>query len=363
MRILRVAQKIYPEFKGGGAYHVHALSRDQAAMGHDVTVLTVDHEHGERRTEQRNGYTLVSYPSTVTLFGNALSAGVARYFATTGKFDVVHAHSHLYFSTNLAAVRRLVGRPPLAITNHGLYSQTVPEHVFEGYLRTFGRLTFDCADRVFCYSEAEQSRLRDYGVDTNIAVVPNGIDQDRFEPTGPIHPEMDTDGKVILFVGRLVEGKRPKATLDAFQSVAATHEESRLYVVGDGPQRERLEARAISADIKERVTFLGHVSYDDMPSVYRGADVLVLPSRTEGVPRTILEAMASGVPVVASSLPQLDPVVGDGGELVPIGGDLESAIDRVLTDPSTYDPGRAAEKYAWEQTVQATTEYLERLQQ
>ena len=117
MDILRVAQTVYPEVKGGGAYHVHAMSRDQAAMGHDVTVVTVGADGDHPRRERRDGYTLVRLPLTATVFGNEISTAMARYLRRADGFDVVHAHSHIYFSTNLAALRRRLGGPPLAVTD------------------------------------------------------------------------------------------------------------------------------------------------------------------------------------------------------------------------------------------------------
>jgi glycosyltransferase involved in cell wall biosynthesis len=363
MRILRVAQKAYPDVTGGGAYHVHAMSRDQAAMGHDVTLLTVG--DGSRR-EFRDGYEVLRYPSRASVLGNDIAPGVAWYLARHGgEYDVVHAHSHLYFSTNLAAAFRRLGDTPLAITNHGLFSQNASEEVFHWYLKTIGRWTFDSADVVFCYTEADEERLREYGVSTDVAVVPNGIDTERFTPEGEVHEAMP-DGPTVLFVGRLVEGKRPGDALEAFVGVLEEHPGASMVFVGEGPLREGLEQEAESLGVSESVRFLGHLEYDEMPLVYRGADVLVLPSRAEGLPRTVLEAMASGVPVVASHLEHTASVVNRGGETVPV-GDVEgysAALNRVLGDRTRLgEQGRDAvvDGFRWEETVAATTTRLDGL--
>jgi hypothetical protein len=79
MRILRVAQNLYPEVPGGGTYHVHAMSRDQAAMGHEATVLTVSDDGSLPRRDERNGYTVVRRSSTAELLGNEISVGIARF--------------------------------------------------------------------------------------------------------------------------------------------------------------------------------------------------------------------------------------------------------------------------------------------
>jgi glycosyltransferase involved in cell wall biosynthesis len=362
MRILRVAQKAYPDVTGGGAYHVHAMSRDQAAMGHDVTLLTVG--DGPRR-ESRDEYEVIRYPSWGSALGNAIAPGVAWHLARHGKeYDVVHAHSHLYFSTNLAAAFRRLSETPLAITNHGLFSQNAPEGVFHWYLKTIGRWTFDSADVVLCYTEADEKRLREYGVSTNVAVVPNGIDTKRFTPQGEVHDAMP-EGPTVLFVGRLIEGKQPGNALEAFAAVVEEHTDASMVFVGEGPLREELELETESLGVSNSVMFLGHLSYDEMPSVYRGADVLLLPSRAEGLPRTVLEAMASGVVPVTSDLPQLRDVVKGGGETVRVGdvAGFSRAVGGILedvlqTDGASKDTSSLLEGYAWGDTVERTTALL-----
>lgn len=346
MRILRVAQKVYPEFEGGGSYHVHAMSRDQAAMGHDVTVLTVG-ENAE--SERRGGYTVVRCQPWLSPLGNDIAPGIWRELRRR-EYDVVHAHSHLYFSTNLAAVARALDSTPLAITNHGLYSQTVPERVFDVYLRTLGRWTFNQADVVFCYTDVDEKRLRGCGVLSPIEVVPNGIDTERFRPEGSESELIDYDGSVVLFVGRLVEGKRPD---DAIAAVKTLSEDVELYICGDGPLREELEARA-----GERCTFLGSVPYEEMPALYRAADVLVLPSRAEGTPRTVMEALSTGVPTVCSDLPHVRSAFGKAVSYFDCGavGELAEEIESSLGKEEVVG---LDDQFSWKRTVRETTKKLE----
>lgn len=354
MRLLRVAQKAYPDVTGGGPYHVHALSRDQAAMGHDVTVLTVGTGDGSPVKEQRNGYTVLRADAVASPLGNAIAPGVWRELRD-GDYDVVHAHSHLYFSTNLAALSRRLGGPPLAITNHGLYSQTAPAWLFGLYLRTLGRLTFNAADTVFCYTEADRDRLRERGVRAPVTVVPNGVDTERFSPAGPTSEHVDHDGPLVLYVGRLVGGKRPGDAIAAVQRLADSLPDVRLYVCGDGPLRPDLEDRA-----GPETVFLGELPYDEMPAVYRGADAFVLPSRAEGTPRTVMEALACGVPVVASALPQIRAAFGDTISTVECGDvtGFSLELERLIGTEAT---AALDERFSWEQTVEATTSVLAKL--
>jgi glycosyltransferase involved in cell wall biosynthesis len=159
----------------------------------------------------------------------------------------------------------------------------------------------------------------------------------------------------VLFVGRLVEGKRPG---DAIAAVSQLAEErnAKLYVAGEGPLRSELDG--------DHVEFLGQLPYEEMPAVYRAADSLVLSSRAEGLPRTVLEAMASGVPVVVSDLEQVAPVVGDGGVTVSVGDisgfaeGLETVLDSNVGNPR----GQVAGQFDWGETVERTTRVLQELQ-
>jgi len=359
MRILRVTQNLYPGQKGGGSYHIHAMSRDQAAMGHEVTVLTTRTEGGKPRTERRDGYRVVRLDPWTTVLGNQITPSVARYLRDSGdRFDVVHAHSHMYFSTNLAALLRRFGETPLAITNHGLYSQTAPNWALTGYLRTLGRWTFDQADVVFCYTDTDRRRVRDLGVTTDIEVVRNGVNVDRFTPDGPRSDRIDHGGATVLFVGRLVSGKRP---LDAVRTVSRLPDDldARLYVVGDGPLRSKVAERADGS----RVELLGHVPYGEMPEIYRAGDVLLVTSRVEGLPRAVLEAFATGTPVVSRDLEQIRDTVDRGGEAVPP-GEYGNAIRRVLAESDRHGAdGRTAatSEFRWRDTVAETTDVLARL--
>jgi len=367
MRILRVAQNLYPEVPGGGTYHVHAMSRDQAAMGHDVTVLTVG--NGSHR-EHRDGYNVVRKSALVEPLGNSISPGVAAFLRNAGSFDVVHAHSHLYFSTNLAALARAFIDTPLAITNHGTYSQTAPGGLFRFYLHTLGRWTFNQADVVFTYTEPEQQELQSLGVATDIEVITNGIDIDRFTPEGNENDRIDTQAAVILFVGRLVAGKRPVDAVKILRNLRERGNDATLYVVGTGPLEPKMRSLAAEYGFSESIVFLGHVPYDEMPSLFRAADVLVLTSRNEGLPRSVLEAMATGTPVVASALPQLDGLIETDERKVPIGDvdsfaeALESVLELAEQDGHEASPEREKilSEFEWSDTVKRTTAVLRDIQ-
>lgn len=233
-----------------------------------------------------------------------------------------------------------------------------------------GKWTYDSADVTLCYTDVERSKLRDLGVDADIAVVNNGVDTNRFSPAGQTYPDIaNQSGQVIVFVGRLVDGKRPQDVLAAFETIQERCPEASLFFCGDGPLRDSLESTVADKELTDAVEFLGRVPYQEMPSVFRAADLFVLPSRTEGFPRTVMEALACETPVVASDLEQTSNIVNQTGETVQVGHieGFATAVSDLLSDKRRLSElgkhGReiVTTRYDWEDTVQETTQLLGRV--
>jgi len=358
IRILRIAASTYPEVVGGVGLHVHHMSRMQANMGHDVTVVTSD--NGDRslpREERRAGYRLIRHREVARPMDNTITPGIITTLRrNVSEYDVLHIHSHLYFSSNVAAMVSRLSDIPTVVTNHGLISQTAPtwlQHVFNP---TLGKFTFEVGDSILCYTETNKRRLEERGIETDISVIPNGIDCSQFKPTDaePNHQ--------LLFVGRLKDGKGPHYLLDAFGRLATAYPGLSLTLVGDGPLRPDLETQAAQLGVSDRVEFLGEVPNDELPRLYNESLAFVLPSLSEGLPRTVLEAMACGTPVVTSDLEQLRPIVDGVGYTAEPGspGDLRAALDDLLQlDGKIEDFGENARKkvgqqYSWQNTVEET---------
>jgi glycosyltransferase involved in cell wall biosynthesis len=162
-------------------------------------------------------------------------------------------------------------------------------------------------------SRALADRLASLGVARErIEVVPSGVDLDRFAPR---ERDADGGGAALLGVGRLVPGKGFHLAIEALTRLRPAHPGIRLDLAGDGPERGRLEELARARGVADRVRFLGAVPHERVPECLRAADRLVLPSFAEGYPNVVAEAVAAGVPVVATSvggIPEIvDAEVGD----------------------------------------------------
>jgi len=168
--------------------------------------------------------------------------------------------------------------------------------------------------------------------------VPKGVDVNVFRPDGPSRrAALGLDGqRVVLVASRLVPIKNVALAVDAMSIAARTRPGLRLLIVGDGPLRAALESRVATLGLAAQVVFAGRVEHSAMPEWYRSADVFVLPSEFDNSPNVVLEAMASGLPVVATDVGGLRQYMQHGvnGELVP-GGDapaLAEAIARLADD-------------------------------
>ncbi len=372
LRILRLAGKIHPETLGGIGLHVHQMSKNQVEMGHEVTVLVPDFgDQSLPRNECRDGYSIRRHREISDTLGNSITPGIGKtVWELKDQFDVIHAHSHLFFITNIAAIVRKLDNTPLAITNHGLFSQSAPKSVQKLYLRTIGKWTLNSADLVFCYTEEAESQARSYGISSNIEVVSNGIDEDRFSPGGEMYDRMGTGKKNVLSVIRLVDGKRPQDIIDAIEIVKETHEDVELYLCGDGYLRDELEEYVRTKGLEGHITFFGNVDYEKMPQLYRASDIVVLPSENEaGCPRVILEAMAAGKPFIITDLDQNSSVLKDAGLTAPVGDvrHLAEQIKKLLQDEYIHETigkrGRelVSDEFNWQKTTEETTAAIEQL--
>ena len=227
------------------------------------------------------------------------------------------------------------------------------------YEQTIGRLTLFASEHVIAVSSAVAEHARRLGRgDRPMTVIPNGVDTAVFHPS----PEPRPLGKTVLFVGRLVSNKGPQTLVEAAPEVLKRHQDARFLFLGEGPLHKALRRRTRSLGIDQNVAFLGTRS--DVAEIMRGAALLARPSTLEGMPLTVLEGMASGLPVVATPVGGTPELVSDGvnGRLVPPGDSnaLASRIIELLDDPhlaaemGRHGRQRAAAGYTWERVIART---------
>ncbi|MFJ8533329.1 glycosyltransferase [Streptomyces sp. NPDC093591] len=203
--------------------------------------------------------------------------------------DLVHAHSA---KAGLAARLAVRGRLPTVFQPHA-WSFEAANGVVAHLARGWERLGARWATRVLCVSEAERRTGERRGITAAWRVVPNGVDTQRFRPDGA--RARSGTRPLVVCVGRLCRQKGQDVLLAAWPEVARQVTGARLVLVGDGPDADRLRSGAPAS-----VEFAGATS--DAAPWYRAADVVVLPSRWEGMALAPLEAMACGRPVVVTDV-------------------------------------------------------------
>ncbi len=203
-------------------------------------------------------------------------------------------------------------------------------------LQRLQRTAYSAAHRIVANSQAAAERLRVEGIaDRKIQVIPNGIDPALFH----VH-EYSARPRRVAMVACLREEKRIDVLVTAASRILSRYPDAEFLIAGDGTCRDALVAQARELGVLGRFQFLGH--RDDVPAVLAQADVFVLPSRSEASPNSVIEAMAAGLPVVASNVGGIPELVTEGqtGRLVPPGN--PEALASALLDLLDH-PDRAAE--------------------
>jgi glycosyltransferase involved in cell wall biosynthesis len=272
---------------------------------------------------------------------------------SNGGFDVVHTHTSKAGVLGRIAAR-LAGAPAVVHTPHG--------HVFDGYFgrvstRLFVEVERILADRTHAMIAISDRCRADHlrlgvGSPERFVTIPSGIPappQDRDAARGAMG--LDGGELAIGCVGRLAPVKGQAILLDAFARLARRRPDARLVLVGDGPCRDELHAMAARLNLDGTVRFLG--LRDDASALLAGFDLYVQPSLNEGMGRALAQAMAVGVPVIATDAPGPAALIGTGGAglLVPAGdpGALAAAIESQLHDePRRLVAGESARKRAVE---------------
>jgi len=285
--------------------------------------------------------------------GRPMRAAVLRLAVTFKRLrpDIVHARN--WGSVDAIVAAKFAGVPAVIYGEHGReFDDPEGRNRRRNLVR---RLLTPCVDR-FATVSADLARwLADVvGVPRRkLVVIPNGVDVERFSidrrQEGRRALGRNDDAPVVGTVGRLDAVKDHETLLAAFADVASRSETARLVVIGDGPLRSTLKARARSLRLEGRVDFLGERR--DVPILMKGLDVFVLPSLAEGASNTVLEAMATGLPVIATAVGGNPELVEDGvtGMLVPVrdGTALAKAALAYLWDPELRAAhGRAGRRRA-----------------
>lgn len=313
LHVLMLLDSSYPPLQGGGTeMQVRTLARALRRRGHRVTVFApLVPPAGDRlvtRVDRTPTFRL-PFPAIRIIGGLWLMTRLFLFLLSRRhRYDVWHVHS----PRRLGAVAALVGsraRRPRVVVKVASAAELV-----DGTLAArpdwIGRFQYFCLKRANVWQAISQRIARgiaERGISSSrIAAVPNAVDVVRFRPI-----ERMSQGPVrFLFIGRLVTPKNLFRLLDAFALLLATHPHAHLRIVGGGPLETALKQHAAALGLGASVEFTGHRS--DVETLLAEADVGVLPSTVEGLSNTLLECMASALPMIASRVSGSEDLVRPG---------------------------------------------------
>ena len=326
MRVLILSWEYPPLIEGGLARHVRKLSENLVAQGVDVHVLTRGHEESPAEEEIRGVVVhrvrepdrpreLAEFVTWVEhMNADMLAAGVELGDRFT--FDVVHGHDWLVAVAGDHLAKRF--RCPLAVTIHateyGRHQGWVDKHP-QSHIHGVERWMANRADRVITCSAYMREHVADiYGLEEErIRVIPNGIDPSELIPVADLDSLRrrfaEPHERLVLLVGRLVYEKGFQLALEALPGLIERLADVRFVVAGSGTHEQELRAQANELGLDGHGTFLGWIGDDLLHSLYRIADLCVVPSIYEPFGLVALEAMASGCPCLVADTGGLREVV------------------------------------------------------
>ena len=292
-----------------------------------------------RRRYEAAGIPVHEFPLTDFYGPRAIRHGLrfVRYLAAR-RVDIVHCHD--FYSNIFGVFWARAARVPVIISSRRLwYDLPVLK------LRAANRLAFQLSHCVLANSRSVGESLRDaqHVAPQRVAVIPNFIDEGAFAPLPQavrdalLHELSIPAGSIVVgSVGRLIPVKDQASLVRATAQLKSRWPQLRVVLVGDGETRQALEALVRELGLEREVRFAG--MRPNEPNIQHLFDISVLPSLSEGFPNVIVEAMAAGVPVVATDVGGSRDAVREGetGFLVPPGdpGRLAAAVERLLEDPS-----------------------------
>lgn len=377
MKIAYVSNVVYPFVTGGAEKRIHELGTRLRAEGHEVTVYSRHFWEGPKEITHE-GVTLRAVADSKELYTDdrrsiteAIDFAVRlaiplRRHLERDDYDLIDVSVFPFFPVLSTEFTKVGTKTPMMTTWHEVWRDYWGDYL--GALAPFGwgveRVTARVPQHPIAVSGITADRLAEIGpARESIEIVPNGITIDQIR-SAPLPEERGEAGFDVLFAGRLIADKNVALLLEAFDMVADDHNAT-LGIIGEGPERKRLEKQARQLDCSDRITFLGFLDeYENVLGHMRAARVFASPSTREGFGITFAEAMAANCTVIAADHPEsaASEVIGDAGYLVePTTDAVASALDRALDgERPPIDPRRRAERYDWDSVAQQTEEVYER---
>ena len=316
MKILMISTGVFPvpTSRGGAENHVYYLSKSLSERGIEIDLVSDIGNNAEF-----NG-NINTYPINMpeySVFERGFPGYMLRHFAggfyafkkarellKSNHYDVIHVHGRVapfllsLFKNDTPLVFTLHDDPP----SKGQASYYIYRISYKLFQETAARRA---SQIIPVHTKLKEELIKMKINADKISVIPNGVDVNLFK--GQQEKE-DYEENVILFVGSLTKRKGVNYLLEVISNI----KETRLIIVGDGPEMKPLVQQGNQLKINGRVTFMGNINPEDLPNYYLSASIFILPSLREAFPLSILEAMSCNLPVIATNTSGMPEVIKDG---------------------------------------------------
>jgi glycosyltransferase involved in cell wall biosynthesis len=289
---------------------------------------------------------------------------------------IIHAHGHPYLTSLIAGKLTKYYEKPFVLTQHNTFIDynNIFNYIEKVNDLTVGKETLRHADKIITVSNATKEYVLSLGANPNkIKVLHNGVDLNRFKPLPTVKEEtrkkmgIPKNAKVVLTVRRLVYKNGVDTLIDAANLAVKKKQNIVFIIAGKGPDMVRVQSQIEQLGLEKNIKLTGFVADQDLHLYYNTADLFVLPSKSgEGLPLVALEAMACGLPVIATNVGGINEImVKNFGKLVPANNPeaLADAIVELVDINNETEELRAIveEQYSWDKNVAQLLEIYEEL--
>lgn len=368
-RVLVFAAYFYPHV-GGYEKNIYELSKRLVQSGYSIDIVTCNTESASL-LEEMDGILIHRLPSWNMMGG---TYPVPKPSLTTFKimrklmkkdFDLVHTQTRFFSTSLLGAAFASLKRKPLFHTERGTRHSSLKnklvEYLGKLYDHTVGSSIVRSADKCIGVSASACNFLKHLGA-KNAILIPNGVDTDVYKrvPTDLRQVLGIENALVLVFVGRLIYGKGVQDLIVAFHEIKKDIPKAKLLMVGDGPFRFELQRMVEAAGCSKEIMFLGQKNEQQVIEILSVADVFINPSYSEGLPTSVMEAAAVGVPIVATNVGGTPEIIenGESGLIIEPGKpeQIVQAVATLIGDCQTVQ-SELAKKFGEAARLRITRDY------
>jgi N-acetyl-alpha-D-glucosaminyl L-malate synthase BshA len=356
MKVAILTPLFPPKHLAGLEIAAYNIAKHLSKRNHEVHVITTLDKGLLRESTEECFFVHRFKTSDIPILRTVLYSIKSFFAVKKANPDIVHIQT-IYLSLSGLLIKKFLHKP------YVVYGRGSDVYLPWRFKNSISKPILKNADAVIALTEDMKKEIQKI-CNRNVFVIPNGIDLKRFENLSKedLRSKLEIkEEKIIMFVGTLRPVKGVRYLIEAMKIITDKSKNSRLFIVGDGEERGYLENLVRNLNLEKYVKFVGKVPNEEVPEYMAASDVFVLPSLSEGFGIVNLEAMASGLPIVATNVRGLPEIIKDGenGFLVEpknpeqIAGRVLLLLENdELRERISKDNKQEIRKYSWKSVVE-----------